>query len=57
MKIRDYKNGYATMERTAMSYYIVKCYTGTELHDKIMCDTYRAALDYFKAFSKIAKQA
>ena len=56
MKIKEYKNGYATFEQLFPSgMYLVQCYKGSELSDKIRCDTYRAAMEYFKAFAKIAK--
>jgi hypothetical protein len=57
-KIKTFKNGYATMEKLFPSgYYLIQCYKGSELHDKIRCDDYRTALDYFKSFSLIAKNA
>ena len=58
MKIKEYKNGYATLERLFPSgMYLVQCYKGSELSDKIRCDTYRTAMEYFQAFAKIAKNA
>jgi hypothetical protein len=58
MRIKEYKNGYATFERLLPSgMYLVQLYKGTELADKIRCDTYRAAMDYFQAFARIAKNA
>jgi hypothetical protein len=58
MKIKDYKNGYATFERLFPSgMYLVQVYKGSELADKIRCDSYKAAMEYFKAFAKIAKNA
>lgn len=57
-KIKVFTNGYATLERLFPSgMYLVQCYVGTELHDKIRCDTYSAAMEYYKAFAKIAKNA
>ena len=57
-KIKVFPNGYATLEKLYPSgMYLVQCYKGTELHDKVRCDDYRMALDYYKAFSAIAKQA
>lgn len=57
-KIKTFKNGHASMEKLFPSgYYLVQCYKGTELHDKVRCDDYRMALDYYKAFQAIAKQA
>lgn len=57
-KIKVFPNGYATFERLFPSgMYLVQCYIGTELHDKIRCDDYHAALDYYRAFTSIAKNA
>ena len=57
-KIKTYKNGHASFERLFPSgYYLVQCYKGTELHDKVRCDDYRTALDYYRAFQAIARQA
>ena len=57
-KIKVFNNGYATLERLFPSgMYLVECYVGTELHDKIRCDDYRSALEYYKAFQAIAKAA
>lgn len=57
-KIKVFSNGYATLERLFPSgMYLVQCYVGTELHDKIRCDDYQTAREYYKAFSKIAKAA
>jgi hypothetical protein len=57
-KIKVFNNGYATLERLYPSgMYLVQCYVGTELYDKIRCDTYRSASEYYKAFQAIAKSA
>ena len=57
-KIKVFSSGYATLERLFPSgMYLVQCYKGTELHDKIRCDDYRSALEYYKAFKAIAKTA
>ena len=57
-RIKVYKNGHASMERLSPSgLYLVQVYIGTELHDKIRCDDYRAALDYYRAFQSIARNA
>jgi hypothetical protein len=57
-KIKVFKNGYATIEKLFPSgMYLVQCYVGTELHDKVRCDDYRMAMDYYKSFSMIAKNA
>lgn len=58
MKAQAYKNGSASLERLFPSgFYLVRVYKGTELHDSIRCDTYRTALDYYRAFCRIAKNA
>ncbi len=58
MKIKSFKNGYATLEKLFPSgMYLVECYIGSELHDKMRCDDYRTAMDYYKSFSLIAKNA
>jgi hypothetical protein len=57
-KIKVFNNGYATLERLYPSgMYLVQCYVGTELHNKIRCDEYRSACEYYKAFQAVAKAA
>jgi hypothetical protein len=57
-KIKEFKHGYATFEKLFPSgMYLVQCYIGTELHDKIRCDDYQTAMQYYKAFSNIAKNS
>jgi hypothetical protein len=57
-KIKVFSNGYATIEKLFPSgMYLVQCYVGTELHDKIRCDDYQTAREYFRSFSLIAKNA
>jgi hypothetical protein len=56
MKIANYKNGHATMEKHPITgMYEVRCVVNTELHDKVRCDTYTAAREYYAAFKRIAK--
>ena len=56
MRIKYYGNGHATFERlTPSGMYLVQLYKGSELEDKMRCDTYKGAMEYFKAFAKIAK--
>jgi hypothetical protein len=56
MRIKEYKNGYVTFEKLFPSgMYLVQCYKGSELFDKIRCDSYKAAMEYYKAFSRVAK--
>ncbi len=61
-KIAVYPHGYATMEKTEHSgMYLLKVYTGPDgaesLQDKITCDDYQDALEYWRAFKAIAKAA
>lgn len=56
MKLKVYPNGYASIEKEGYLY-TVKVYVGTELHDKVRCDTRKAAQEYFRAFAAIAKNA
>jgi hypothetical protein len=57
VRIKTYKNGHATMERLFPSgMYLIEVYIGSELRDKVRCDDYRMALDYWKCFQLIAKQ-
>jgi len=36
--------------------YLLEVYIGSELRDKVRCDDYRMALDYWKCFQLIAKR-
>lgn len=56
MKIKEQKNGnYTTFDREN-GWYVVRLYKrGGELLDKMRCDTYRGACEYFKSFNLIAK--
>lgn len=56
MSIKNFDKGYAVLEKLFPSgMYLVECYIGSELHDKIRCDDYQDALNYFKSFSLLAK--
>ena len=56
MKIKEQKNGnYTTFEREN-GWYVVRLHKRSgELLDKMRCDTYRWACEYFKSFNLIAK--
>ena len=57
-KIKVFKNGHATIEKLLPSgLYLVQCYIGSELHDKVRCDDYRTAMNYYRCFASIAKAA
>jgi hypothetical protein len=56
MKIKEHKNGNYTTFYRENGWYVVKLYKRSgELLDKMRCDTYRGACEYFKAFNLIAK--
>lgn len=59
MKIKEFKSGaYTILTKENHGYYLVKLYSHAgELKDKMLCDTYRGALEYFKSFSLIAKNS
>jgi hypothetical protein len=57
MKIKTYKNGHTVFDKTPTGFYLVKVYIGSELRDKVLCDTYRAALEYLRAFNQMARAA
>ena len=56
VKVKTYKHGHATWEKLFPSgMYLIQLYMGSELRDKVRCDDYRMALDYWKSFNRIAK--
>jgi len=58
MKITNYKNAYTIFEKIPHNgTYVVALYIGTELKDKMRCDTYSGAREYLKAFNAIARNA
>jgi hypothetical protein len=58
MKHKLHKNdAFVTLDRVNHGYYTVRLNDQLgELQDKITCDTYRAALEYFAAFNRVAKR-
>ena len=58
MKLFNHKNGTVSMERIFPSgMYLVLCRKGSEVHDKVRCDTLEEARHYWKSFCKIVKNA
>jgi hypothetical protein len=56
-RLNIYQNGSASMERVFPSgLYVVTVYRGSEVYDRVRCDTYRGALEYWRAFNRIAKR-
>ena len=58
-KLKTYNNGWlAMMEKQAHGVYLVLVRNDAgEVYDKMRCDSYRMALDYWRAFNAIAKAA
>jgi hypothetical protein len=57
-RVKIYKNGWETMlEKSGLWYSANVRNAAGEIHDKVRCDDYRAALEYFRAFNAIAKNA
>lgn len=58
MKIKTYRNGWtAMMEKAGYLYVVIVRNARGDIHDKIRCDDYRAAMGYWRAFNSIAKAA
>lgn len=57
LSVKIFKTGFSVFfDRMPSGYYCVKLRDRSdELIDKIMCDDYRMAMEYKKAFSAIAK--
>lgn len=57
-KSKAFKNGLVTIERMPVTgMFVVRCWIGSQLHDKVTCDTSRQAHDYYRAFANIARKA
>ena len=55
-KIKLFKSGaYATMEKSGIWYEVLARSPSGQILDKIRCDDYRDALDYYRIFSALAK--
>lgn len=57
---KEYKNGafvfYEKNRKDSFTWYEVRLRAPNgELYDKVRCDDYRAAMDYWKSFNSIAK--
>lgn len=57
MKIQEFKNGaYVTFERLPSGWYEVRVRAPSgALFDRVLCDTYRGAMEYRRAFVAIAR--
>lgn len=58
-KTKDYRNGWSTlMERLPNGLYWAHVRSASgHLHDKVRCDDYRTACEYFRSFCAIARNA
>lgn len=58
MKTKSYRNGWSTMMEKGGALYIVLVRNARgDIHDKMRCDDYRTACEYYRAFNAIAKAA
>jgi len=58
MKIKTYRNGWSTMmDKAGYLYTVIVRDARGDIHDKMRCDDYRTACDYYRAFNAIAKTA
>lgn len=57
-RMKLYSNGWhAMLEKSGVWYSAIVRNARGDVHDKVRCDDYRMALDYYRAFSRIAKTA
>jgi len=57
-RITEYNNGAFAMLEKVGQWYIALCRDSAgELIDKVRCDDYRMALDYYAAFKRVAKNS
>lgn len=55
-KSKVYSNGWETYMEKSSAWYLVNVRNAIgDVHDKVRCDDYRTALDYWKAFNAIAR--
>jgi hypothetical protein len=53
-----YRNDWSAMLEKAGMWYCVQVRNAAgDIHDKVRCDDYRMALDYWRAFNAIARAA
>ena len=58
MKVKECGNGWSTMMEKANGWYMVNVRNARgDVHDKVRCDDYRMACEYWRAFNAIAKTA
>jgi hypothetical protein len=58
MKTKTYRNGWSTMMNKGAYMYEVNVRDARgDIHDKMRCDDYQTACQYYRAFNAIAKAA
>ena len=58
MKVKTYRNGWSVvMDKGYALYSVILRNSSGEIHDKMRCDYHRDALEWYRAFSAIAKNA
>ena len=57
-KASEYRNGWCATLTKNGAYYVAIVRNGRgDVHDKVRCDTYRSAAEYYRAFQRIARNA
>lgn len=57
-RVKEYRNGWSVYAEKGGTLYTVIVRNGRgDVHDKMRCDTYRDAMDYWRAFNAIARNA
>lgn len=55
-KLKLYRTGWITvMEKNGPLYSAIVRNAAGEIHDKVRCDDYRTASEYYRAFSAVAR--
>jgi hypothetical protein len=58
MRSKEYKNGWsAMMDKSGYLYTVIVRNARGDIHDKVRCDEYRSACEYYRIFNAIAKAA
>ena len=57
-KATEYANGWsATLDKSGALFVAIVRNAAGDVHDKMRCDNYRTAREYFAAFKRVAKAA
>ena len=57
-KCQTYRNGWSVLlDKERIMYCVILRDASGEVHDKMRCDDYRNALDYYRSFKAIARNA